>query len=338
MTRAKSRWKQKLLALGASSLLVLIVLGVAEIFCRYFLDINLRKTSREFVRLDANGFVTGNEPNASGISFGVPVFSDAQGFRVPLNYRPPDADSSVLLIGDSVTFGVGVPEEETFAGRLRIDFPDREMINSGVIGFSIPDYVRVSQEISPKHQEIRQVYLFYCLNDFHSADVYQPKAEDLGAWRAAKRSVAGAFIALNEFLGPRSKLYVLLTGLTIDPSSQYYQNDLKNMDVGDDRFEQVIRPVVDIAKRFESEGKGFAVVLNPYEIQLRKGSGADFAPQDRIRGYLESNGVGVIDTRERFAALKSPGEAFLFADPMHLSSLGHKLVYEAVADDLRHGR
>jgi hypothetical protein len=187
----------------------------------------------------------------------------------------------------------------------------------------------------PFHKIVERVYLFYCLNDFHSADVYEPRPLDPGVWPSVKRSIASAFVWINETLGPRSKLYVLLTGLTIDPSRQYYMGDAKGMDVSEERFEQVVQPLVQIGRKFEREGKAFTVVLNPYEMQVRPNSGADFRPQDRMMEYLTSNGIRVIDTRGRFLALEHPGKAFLFADPMHLSALGHEMVFNAIAEDIR---
>lgn len=335
MSKGDLRWKQKLLAFTMSSILVLVLLGAGELFCRIFLDINLRKTSREFVTISDRGFVTGNEPNAKGISFGVPVFSDKNGFRVPAGYSYQPADEAILLVGDSVTFGVGVPEEATFAGRLRTALPAARIYNSGVIGFAIPDYVRTVEKALSEKGDIKKVYLFYCLNDFQAPDVYtKPTPSDTSLWKSVKRAVANGFIWVNEFFGPRSKLYVFLTGMTIDPSRQYYLSDIRNMDVDDARFEEVMRPLVEIGRGLEQRGIGYTIVLSPYEVQLRRSFSDGFEPQERVRRYLNANGIRTLDTRERFQKLEDPSRAFLFADPMHLSPAGHELVYETLIEDL----
>lgn len=336
MSKGDPRWKQKLLAFTMSSILVLVLLGAGELFCRLFLDINLRKTSREFVTISDRGFVTGNEPNAEGISFGVPVFSDENGFRIPSGFTYQAADDGILLVGDSVTFGVGVPEESTFAGRLRTALPETRIYNSGVIGFAIPDYVRTVEKAVSEKKDIKNVYLFYCLNDFQSADVYtKPRDTDPSTWKSVKRAVSNGFIWVNEFFGPRSKLYVFLTGMTIDPSRQYYSSDIRNMDVDDARFNEVMRPLVEIGRGLEQRGIGYSIVLNPYEVQLRRSFSDGFEPQERVRRYLNANGIRTLDTRERFQKLADPSQAFLFADPMHLSSAGHELVYETLIEDIK---
>lgn len=336
MTDGRSSWKQKLLAAAASTLLVFIVLGLGELYCRYFLDINLRKTTRDFVVTNDAGRVVANRPNASGVSFGVPVYSDVNGFRVPENYSAKPMDSAVLLVGDSVTFGVGVPEEKTFAGLLRKSHPEFAVYNSGVIGFSVTDYKLLVDSFVPDHNEVKQVYLFYCLNDFVLSEIDHAKGKaEGGVWRSVKRTVAEGLIWMNEFFGARSKLYVFLTGISIDPAAQYYALDAKTMDVDDGRFQEVLQPLVDISRFLDSRKINFAIVLSPYERQLR--GGGDFGPQDRLRRFFEAQGIRVIDIRDRFRELKDPKEGFLFADPMHLSETGHTIVFEALKDDLASG-
>jgi len=330
-----SRWKQKILAVAFSIALIALVLGLGEVLCRVFLNINLRKTSQDFVVISDEGSVVANAPNATGTSFGVTVFSDENGFRVPPSYALGSGKPEDLLVGDSVTFGVGVPEEETFAGRLRTAFPEREILNSGVVGFGIPDYVRVIDRELASRSKLENVYLFYCLNDFHSPDIYEPKSKPQSLFGQFKRSIANAFVGMNEFLGPRSKLYVLVTALVIDPASQYYRFDLQLMDVPEQRFEVVMAPLAELGKSLEKKGIKFTIILNPYEMQVRKGTDANFEAQDRIRAFLQSQGMKVLDTRDQFLALENPSEAFLFADPMHLNSLGHRLVFDTVDADLK---
>src|SRR5258708_6903533 len=157
---------KKLLLSLASLAFCLFLLGLGELYCRYFLDINLRKTSKDFLVADPSGRVAGNAKNAKGISFGTDVFSDANGFRVPQYYIGKTNNSAVLFLGDSVTFGVGVPEEKTFVGLFRKQVPDVTVYNSAVVGYSLVDYKRVVNSFLPEHPEIKNVYLFYCLNDF----------------------------------------------------------------------------------------------------------------------------------------------------------------------------
>jgi len=239
-----------------------------------------------------------------------------------------------LLLGDSVTFGVGVPEQKTFAGLFRTAHADVTVYNSGVVGYSIGDYRRVTGEFLPAHPDVKQVYLFYCLNDFHLESSADQKPAGNGSFtRELKQTVASLFVNMNEFLGPRSKLYVYLTGMTIDPSRRYFEWDLSIMTVPDETFRQTLDPIVEIGRIASERNIGFTVFLNPYEKQIRDGKNGNFWPQDRIGAYLREKGVRVVDTRDKFVGLDHSSDAFLFADPMHLNETGHRLVFSALDED-----
>lgn len=319
-----------------SAVFCLLILGIGEVYCRYFLDINLRKTSKDFLVLDAAERPVANRPNAAGTSFGVDVWSDENGFRVPQGYNYKTNDPAILLLGDSVTFGVGVPEERTFAGLLRSQLPDVAVYNSAVVGYGVLDYKRVADRFLPQHPEVDRVYLVYCLNDFHDeASLTETKPPDESFAGSAKQMVRSALSGVNEFLGPRSELYVLITGKTIDPSRRYYAWDLALMNVDETRLRSVLSPIVAIDRQVRERGGQFKVIINPYEYQLRQGMCPDPASTKRITDHLTAEGVAVIDTCSRFTGLPSSDAAFLFADPMHLNETGHRLVFDALMEDIK---
>src|SRR5690348_8188943 len=113
-----SLWKKRIiLSLSSTALCALILLSF-EAGTRVFRpEINFQETEKRLLRNNVFGDTYGMEPNASGISFGVPITTDEFGFRrgiAPKNYR-----SSWLVLGDSVTFGVGVKDEHTYIQLLQ---------------------------------------------------------------------------------------------------------------------------------------------------------------------------------------------------------------------------
>ena len=67
------------------------------------------------------------KPNSEGIIGGDKFFVDDFGLRVPKkNYRYKDANK-IIILGDSVAFGVGVKEEKTFAGLFRKTLTNNEI-------------------------------------------------------------------------------------------------------------------------------------------------------------------------------------------------------------------
>ncbi len=310
------------------------IFGLGEFYCRYFLDINLRKTSKDFIATDPAGRIVGNVKNGEGVSFGTNVFSDENGFRIPQGYIGKTNDTAVLLLGDSVVFGVGVPEEKTFAGLFRRQMPDVTTYNSGVVGYTLTDYKRVADAFLPVHNEVKRVYLFYCLNDFQPPeDARQTRVEDVTLFKSIKHTIGSIFVDLNEFLGPRSKLYVYITGLTADPSRRYFEWDLTLFNVNEYRLRETLAPIVEINRLVKEHNAQLVVFLNPYEMQIREGENANFEPQNRIESFLREKGISFVDTRDRFKNLPSSKDAFLFADPMHLNETGHRIVFDALLDD-----
>lgn len=323
------------LALSLASIAFCVaILSLGELYCRYFLDINLRKTSKDFIATDPAGRIIGNVKNARGVSFGTDVFSDENGFRTPQDYIGKSNDTAVLFLGDSVTFGVGVPEEKTFVGLFRREMPDVTTYNSGVVGYALADYKRVAESFLPAHNEVKRVYLFYCLNDFQPPDnAKQTKAEDVTLLKSIKRGIGSILVNLNEFLGPRSKLFVYITGITADPSRIYFRWDLTLFNVDEDRLRETLAPMVEIDRMVKERNAQLVVFLNPYEMQIRERENANFEPQNRIESFLREKGISFVDTRDRFKSLPSSKDAFLFADPMHLNESGHRIVFGALLED-----
>lgn len=321
-------WKHKLAAFLISVSFCLLLLLLAEFYCRWFTDINFRRTSRDFVVTNAAGTVVANAKNAHGISFGTDVYSDENGFRVNPLRTEKSHDQAVLFLGDSVTFGVGIPEEKTFVGMFREKNPDLTTYNSAVVGFSIPDYRRVITTFLPAHPEVKTVYLFYCLNDFHDESEMKTAAEQT-LTSFLKTKAAAVLESGNEFFGAHSKFYVYVTGIIIDPSNRYFQSDYETYKVNDEKFNRTIQPLKDINEELKGKNIKFVVFINPYEKQLRSGAEADLMPQKRLENYFRQHDIQFVDTLQNFKNI-NPAEGFLFKDPAHLSEKGHQIVFDAL--------
>ena len=75
------------------------------------------------------------KPNSQGLVFNKKTFIDKYGFRVPrLDYNYKNK-RKIFVIGDSVSFGNGVKEEDSFVGLLRSNLNRYELYNSSVFGY-----------------------------------------------------------------------------------------------------------------------------------------------------------------------------------------------------------
>lgn len=92
-------------------------------------------------------------PNAEGFTHPPGVYNlrgwtytiDADGSRIM-----PDSssDCSLAFVGDSVTFGAGVNDTDTFAYNLALDYPDVQFVNRSKIAFNIGN-IRATVENHP---------------------------------------------------------------------------------------------------------------------------------------------------------------------------------------------
>ncbi|HEX6827921.1 MAG TPA: hypothetical protein VF104_02965 [Burkholderiales bacterium] len=354
------------IAVAIGLCLAVALLAAAEWGVRALTDIPFGGISKNLFTPNRFGPSAGNTPGVQAHAFGIPVFIDANGFRVPsLDYRyPAGSTGTLLLIGDSLTFGVGVPEPETFAGRLRTSNPGWKVYNSAVIGQTTGDYLNTVKALLDRGYVFSKAVLVYCLNDVSSssaADIDRG-VQAAGAGDRAGPSPSPAperagnadfverlkrleiFSAANDFLRENSKLYLLVKGVISDPSRRYFAADLQSY-LDRKALWNALAPVEAIAAEFASRKIGFLVIIAPYEFQLRPGGsetmgGRDIRlPQQLVSEFLSERKIPHIDaaTVFRTGAGESGAAYFLALDPMHFSPTGHAAIFALIQDRILAG-
>ncbi len=112
-----------------------------------------------------------NQPNIDGWHKGVPYRTNSARFRGPeVTLEPAPGVFRIVVIGDSVTMGSGVREEDAYAGRLAalLDAarPDarHEVLNLGLSGLNTDRIVNRLESIGlPRHPDM--IVYGYTLND-----------------------------------------------------------------------------------------------------------------------------------------------------------------------------
>ena len=79
----------------------------------------------------------------------------------PVSERPV----RVLFIGDSFTEGVGLPWNQTFVGLFAALFPDVEVLNGGVVGYSPSIYLRQVELLLGRGVTLNKVIIFIDISD-----------------------------------------------------------------------------------------------------------------------------------------------------------------------------
>jgi hypothetical protein len=131
----RTRLAEWSLAVG-SALAVLAAAGVAEAVLRAVRPAFLRGTRALHPHVYSEAYGWALRPGARYVGRGgEPITVNARGYRGPLHAEAPAPGATrVLMLGDSVTFGSGVGDGETFTSLLDAR-PDLEALNFGVDGY-----------------------------------------------------------------------------------------------------------------------------------------------------------------------------------------------------------
>lgn len=310
-----------------SLLIVLLLEGATRILKP---EINFQDTERSLLREHAFGDTYGWKPNSTGISFGKQVYIDEHGFRKMAS--PVGDKDSWLILGDSVTFGVGVETEDTYAQLLQNSLPDVHLWNTSVIGYDVRNYRDVLYNLTSEKQNVprlKRVLLFFCLND---VDLGQ----SLEKYLDTQPGRAGFSETLLSFLRRHSKLYMLAKNTVSDRSKFYFTHDYQLYEDDGESFSESMKIVEDMNDYLRSRNVEFTIIILPYEYQLRMKTQQNLLPQKRLDAYFAEKGIPYIDAYDYFArAGGDEKEDFLYADFCHLSKKGHKLVFDLLKERLK---
>ena len=157
---------------------VAVALGLGEAAARFRVqgrpDVGLRRL--HVLRAD-RPWLYGLRPGAD-VRFGwgrtVHYVINQDGFRGPRPARPKPPDRfRVVILGDSIAFGYGVEETETFARQLESELNRRipeagiEILNLGVGGYNAWNEAKLLEDVGVAYQP-DLVLVQFCINDLNS--------------------------------------------------------------------------------------------------------------------------------------------------------------------------
>ena len=337
MNAKRSGWKPKLIAIFVSCLMIVVLLGIGELYCRWFTRINFLDSSVGLFTADRFGPTYGNTPNYKGESFGEAFYTDANGFRIEREFRSIAASDApaILIVGDSVSFGPAIRDDLTIAGHLRRGLRNERIYNSSAIGYDATAYRNVIASLVPQRPEVKTVLLFYCLNDLTDVSAADIKSQINDNGEIYATSDSSSVRKINDYLRSRSKLYLWLKNALRDTQMIYFQNDLASYQKSDKYLEDGLRPLAEIKQQLDAADISLKVFVLPYEAQLRKNTPPDFLlPQQKVDDFLKQNGIQFFDLTQDLQNSGDTHSLFLYGDPMHLSEKGHELVAKKVCSTI----
>lgn len=298
------------------------LLLVAEIFTRVLTsglqryDIEMTRYSLE-LKSEKKDSEVGYLHKASSKAhlMGVDVEINSKGLRnKEFNEQPEPSTYRIVFLGDSLTFGWGVKEEETFARRLEAKLSSQkpvEIINAGHGNYNSTQeanfFLKYAEKWNPNH-----VVLFYFINDAEEMQM-STKWDFLGHSRLVSLFWS-AYRATGW--GKQGRSFV-----------DYYQNLYKSE--GWEKSKSSIKKISDLCVE---KGIKFQVVILPELHQL---SPYIFEKEhEMIRKFLSENKIENKDLTESFqaAGIKSVQELWVADDDAHPNGQAHGMIAEFVKE------
>jgi len=312
---------------------VFITIFFLEILSNYLKLSNLKGIEKGLI--DTRNSIHKMIPGSSGIHFGKKIFIDEYGLRVPFKgYSYNEKNRSILIVGDSTTFGNGVSEEETFIGRLRDDFKDLNFYNTAVPGYNIRHFKETLNNFD-KFKNIKKVYYFVTLNDLYDGrsivELDSKKKENSGSKKISLFD-RDFIIKVHAFLRNKSYLYMFILGVITDPSKRYFKNIITYYE--NNNMLEMKEYISSLKNTSSKKNIELKIILLPYEYQTRECTSQNLGPQKKIIGILKNLKIDYSDYTKEFCNYDKPIALFYKFDPMHLSSKGHSFVYDLLKNEI----
>lgn len=267
---------------------------------------------------------------------------NAEGYR-DRDHDPRQVRPRVLLLGDSVTFGLGVAQEKLYAACLESTLRAAtstawDVINLAIFAYHTGLEREALREDGLKYRPRLIVTQFY-MNDFSTPGAIEPTARpSLGARLKGLRNKL--LFSSNLYRRLYQAVFGLAYRLTHDSRRLHHPEKLNRAEPEarvrylaerpDVNGIPAFRALAEIADLARLNGATFAVLLTPDEVQL-------FDPSydvinERIAQFCAANGLALIDVLPRLRA--QPEKHRLFLDGVHLTAEGHRVVAEELAREL----
>jgi lysophospholipase L1-like esterase len=263
---------------------------------------------------------------------------NSRGFR-DREHDPKSATAKIVLLGDSVTFGLGVRQDRTFAeiaGRtLAAESAGAlETLNLAVFAYDTRDELMTLREEGLRYHPALVVLEFY-LNDFFIESHTQPPAPTLGQRLTAARNAvlnrSALYRRLQQWTLGLSYLALHDVRRTRWPDSLNADEPRSKLaylaDHPNDATVTAFSFIRDIKNDTDAIHGGLLVLVSPDETQLYC---RDWdAIQGRLRSFADREGIPLLDLLPILRADARP--TALFLDGVHYSEYGHSRVAAALA-------
>lgn len=266
----------------------------------------------------------------------IPTTTNAAGFRGPSWPEAQAAELRVVALGDSCTFGLGVPDDDAYPAQLQALLRERGreavVYNLGVMGYDTHQearlWDRLAAELAPQ-----VVVLGWLPNDATPADAklkvhvregfLVEDEEEFEEWRdrSQRRGINGS--VLYRVLRVKSKRLKQ----ALDGGRGKWRPDWVDAEALAPSLASLSR----IHARCEAIGARLIVVFFPRREELDDPE-LSLAHYDLVRAHVESLGGSVVDLPHAWREQRPAGELYVFRDNTHFTSNGYADLARRLAD------
>ena len=353
------------LAISATSLCATLLLLEVGIRIVHPQDLGFWDSSSFRRILTTSPHFVENIPLATATFTGVPVAIDSDGLRGEEITTPkPPHTIRVLAVGDSITFGYGVPVEDTYAkvlerrlNKANAGQPRYEVLNGGTLGGALSDYLHFLNEKAEKLQP-DIVLIGLCLNDILVYSESGTISEAVAEWHEERLPLARS---LNHSLLRHSQLYALIysrlksllyrsgtldinqiqgsTLVAVAPPSAYqtlaWASSLGMLSqiVAFCRRHGYLLVVIVFPMQMQMSAADLEFYREKYHVKLGNGA-LSGDPQQRLQEFAAATNVTLVDLLPAYRAQASAElylrNSMIRSDPVHPSVKGHQIAADEI--------
>ena len=241
--------------------------------------------------------------NISKSAFRNTVTTNSLGFRSP---DPDPAKPMIALVGDSITFGYGVADDETLAANLQKLLPEYDIQNAGVPGYNIRQEAALFREkIAPLSPEALVLIFYWHDDDLRISFLDEENVLRPEGWQRSERMCQPitrgifAFIPGQCFLDQQSAFFRGLIEFVNTRSAFRERDRLRAVDEAKAPSTEILS--FDRAT-YERELRVLSRIAPAKRLFVIWPDAADLQTQARseLRRIAESQGFAVLDLTEQF--------------------------------------
>jgi hypothetical protein len=324
-------------------LVVSIIVG-AEVLARHHMPDQLVKTRGFHVFSEVFGWASRRD--VSVVVAGKRVSVNQRGYRGRELAAPRRGDRTrVIVLGDSIAFGLGVSDEETFTSLLDARDNDIEAANLAVSGYGPGQELLVLLQEGLRYDPDFVVLAFCLANDF--AEALLPVALHDGTTPKPRFRLVGdrlllddsnlrqtAFARVHRWVSDHSLLFNLTSkfGMRGGPPTGRHWRERYNEALRDEDY--ALRLSLALVGRMNSvcreRGIDFLVAVFPDRFSYRTKPPL----AQRFLESLETDGIPVIDMAAHFHGVGSRLKAVALDHTGHLSPTGHFVASEVLEREI----